>query len=101
MRPTTVRSARSFATILLLVLVVGACSGDSDGRLGAVGDGRRVGRPRAGSAAINIVDLAFEPTTIPVAAGSTDIAITNADSTDHTFTLDDDTVNQPVAAGRR
>ena len=45
------------------------------------------------------MDLTFEPTTITVAAGSTDIAITNADTIDHTFTLDDDTVDQAVAAG--
>ncbi|HET6715295.1 MAG TPA: cupredoxin domain-containing protein [Actinomycetota bacterium] len=102
MRPTTVRSATSFATILLLILAVGACSGDSDGGGSETSEtDAEVGDLAPGSAAVNIVDLTFEPTTITVAAGSTDIAITNADSTDHTFTLDDDTVNQPVAAGEK
>lgn len=102
MRPTTARSATSFATLLLLILVVGACSGDSDGGGSETTEpAAEVGDLAPGSAAINIVDLTFEPTTITVAAGSTDIAITNADSTDHTFTLDDDTVNQPVVAGEK
>ena len=29
------------------------------------------------------------------------VTFSPADSTDHTFTLDDDTVNQPVAAGEK
>jgi plastocyanin len=94
-----VRLTMLFAAVIAATLVFGACSSDSDG-----GDSdapkSEVGDLAPGSAAINIVDLTFEPTTITVAAGSTDIAITNADTVDHTFTLDDDTVDEAVSAGQ-
>ncbi len=96
-----VRPAALFAALVALTLVVGACSSDSGGGDSDATEAEsEVGDLAPGSAAINIVDLTFEPTTITVAAGSTDIAITNADTVDHTFTLDNDTVDAAVSAGQ-
>ena len=82
-------------------LVLGACSSDSDGRrLDTTETESDVGDLAPGSAAINIVDLAFEPTDDHGRRRSTDIAITNADTVDHTFTLDDGTVDEAVSAGQ-
>jgi plastocyanin len=92
------RWSASLACVLALTLVTGACSSDS-GDDDAVPTDAEPGDLAPGAAAINIVDLTFEPTTLTVASGSTDIAITNADTVDHTFTLDDDRVDQAVAAG--
>ncbi len=96
-----VRLTVLFAAVMAATLVLGACSSDSDGSDPDTTETESdVGDLAPGSAAINIVDLTFEPTTITVAAGSTDIAITNADTVDHTFTLDDDTVDAAVSAGQ-
>lgn len=96
-----VRLTVLFAVVIAATLVLGACSSDSDGGDSDTTETESdVGDLAPGSAAINIVDLTFEPTTITVAAGSTDIAITNADTVDHTFTLDDDTVDAAVSAGQ-
>jgi plastocyanin len=101
-----VRPAVPFVALLALALVAGACSSDSGSdESGSDGSGTTEtdagsGDLVPGSAAITIVDLTFEPTTITVASGSTTVVITNADSVDHTFTLDDDSVDAAVAAGQ-
>jgi plastocyanin len=93
------RSIALVAAALALTLVAAGCSSDSGDEPSPTATDAESGDLTPGSAAINIVDLTFEPTTLTVAAGSTEIAITNADTVDHTFTLDDDSVDQPVAAG--
>jgi plastocyanin len=101
MEPPRIRLTVLFAAVLAATLVLAACSSDSDGGDSDAPESESEGGDLApGSAAINIVDLTFEPTTITIAAGSTDIAITNADTVDHTFTLDDDTVDAAVSAGQ-
>jgi plastocyanin len=96
-----VRLTVLFAAVMAATLVLGGCSSDPDGGDSDTSETEsEIGDLAPGSAAINIVDLTFEPTTITVAAGSTDIAITNADTVDHTFTLDDDTVDAAVSAGQ-
>ena len=84
---------------LALTLVAAGCSSDSGDEESPGPTDEESGDLAPGTVAINIVDLTFEPTTITVASGETDIAITNADTVDHTFTLDDDSVDQAVAAG--
>ena len=95
-----IRSASWLGAVLLsLALVAGACSGDS----GDGGDATETdagGDIAPGSTTIGIADLTFEPTTLSVSSGQTEISITNADSVDHTFTLDDGTVDEAVAAGQ-
>jgi plastocyanin len=92
-----VRVVALLTALLAMTLVAGACSsGDDDGSTPAdTGSGEVV----PGTAALGIADLAFEPSTLTVASGSSDVTITNADSTDHTFTLDDGSVDQAVGAG--
>lgn len=95
-----IRSASWLGAVLLsLALVAGACSGDS----GDGGDATETdagGDIAPGSTTISIADLTFEPTTLSVSSGQTEISITNADSVDHTFTLDDGSVDEAVAAGQ-
>lgn len=94
------RGAASMAAFMAAAFVLGACSSDGGGD-GESGEPiAEAGDLAPGSAAINIVDLAFEPTTITVAPGQTKIAITNADTVDHTFTLDDGAVDEPISAGQ-
>ncbi|MGZ8629535.1 MAG: cupredoxin domain-containing protein [Actinomycetota bacterium] len=84
--------------IVGLTLLVAACGGgDSESSTPEPESGDLA----PGSAAISMVDLAFEPTVVTVAPGSTEIALTNADSTDHTFTLDDGSVDVAIAAGEK
>jgi plastocyanin len=95
------RRAYLLAAILTLSLSATACSGDDDG--GEAGTSPAATEPSGdaapGAAAINIADLAFDPSTLTVASGPTDIAITNDDDTDHTFTLDDGSVDQEIEPG--
>ena len=92
------RTLALLVTLLTFALVQGCSSGGSDEDQGTpAADGS--GQIAPGDAALGIADLAFEPSTLTVASGSTDVTVTNADSTDHTFTLDDGSVDQAVAAG--
>jgi plastocyanin len=99
MQHARTRSIAVVAAMVALTLATAACSSDDGDEPTPAPTEEESGDLAPDSAAINIVDLTFEPTTITVAPGSTDIAITNADTVDHTFTLDDDSVDQPVAAG--
>lgn len=90
------------ASLIAVTFIAGACSGD-DGASTETGSTETAtetgGEVVPGSAVIAIADLAFSPTTLTVASGSTDIEITNADSVDHTFTLDDMSVDETIPAG--
>ena len=100
MRKSRIRLAGLAALLLSLTLVAGACSSDDDG--GGTGESSPADTGVdvvPGSAAIGIANTAFEPTTLTVASGSIEITITNADAVDHTFTLDDMSVNETIAAG--
>lgn len=102
MRKSHTRLAWLSAAILSLTLAAAACSSDDGGGGDVVdtGTGDTGGEVVPGSAVIGIADLTFEPTTLTVASGSTDITITNADAVDHTFTLDDRSVDETIAAGQ-
>jgi plastocyanin len=83
-------------------LVLAACSGDDDGgeatgsgttdeatgATGGAGDGT----------AVTIEGFAFDPASIEV-SGETTLTITNNDTAAHTFTLDDDSVDEEIGAG--
>lgn len=77
-----------------LVLGTGACGGDDDG--GGGGGGETGGGAEADLVASG---TAFDPITVPVSAGGDSITIVNEDGIDHTFTLDDGSIDQPLAGG--
>ncbi len=88
------------AALLAVTMSAGACSSDDGGDdATATETDAESGDLAPGSAAIGIADLAFEPSEVTVAPGETEVAITNADSTDHTFTLDDGSIDEEIAAG--
>jgi plastocyanin len=84
------RERATILAVLLAVVVLGgaACSSDGGSSDGGTGD-----------QTITIKDLAFHPTTLTV-SGPTTIEVVNQDSVEHSFTLDDGSVNQDVQAGQ-
>jgi plastocyanin len=89
------RWLRLVAGVFVLSLLVAACGGDDDGgdTTGATGD-----TGSTGGTSITIADFAFDPNTISV-SGPTEVTITNDDSTAHTFTLDDGSVDEELDPG--
>lgn len=98
------RWGRLVVGVIVVGLVLAACSGDDDGgdatgsgttdqATGATGD-----TGGAGGTAITIAGFAFDPSSL-VVSGETTLTITNNDTAAHTFTLDDDSVDQEIAAG--
>jgi plastocyanin len=83
----------------VLSLVVAACGGDDDGgdTTGATGATEETGSTGGGTS-ITIAGFAFDPNTITV-SGPTEVTITNDDDATHTFTLDDDSVDETIEAG--
>ncbi len=81
------------AVVAALTLAAAGCSSDSS----TTDTGGSAG---GGSAAqtITIKDFTFNPSTLTV-SGSTTIEVTNDDDTEHSFTLDDDSVSQDVQPG--
>jgi plastocyanin len=78
------------AAVTLAMATAGCGGGGSD-----TGSGKLL----PDTASLSIADLTFEPSTLPIARGTTTITITNSDDIDHTFTLDDDSVNKPIPGG--
>jgi plastocyanin len=87
--------------LFALTLLAAACSSDDNGG-GSTGGSSTGGTTGAtgggGGTTITIQGLAFDPSTLTV-SGETTITITNNDSTTHTFTLDDGSVDQEIPAG--
>jgi plastocyanin len=90
---------RLLAAVLVLALFTAACGGDG----GSGGDGESPtpaddGGGGGGGADLTIVDFGFSPTELSVSEGQT-ITVTNIGETSHTFTTDDDAVDQTIGAG--
>lgn len=79
--------------VVTLTLVGAACSSGGDGSGG--------GSPASGgaTATLGIMDFQFEPQTLNVSSGQTTITITNDGAVEHSFTLDDESVDQDVEPG--
>jgi plastocyanin len=98
------RWGRLVAGVIVVGLVLVACSSDDGGEetgsgttdqaTGATGDTGGA----AGGTAITIEGFAFDPTSLAV-AGETTLTIANNDTAAHTFTLDDDSVDEEIPAG--
>ena len=100
---TKARWVRLVAGLFVLSLVVAACSSDDDGGGTTATTGGATGSTAAtggggGGTTITIAGFAFDPDTITV-SGPTEVTVTNDDSTTHTFTLDDGSVDQTVEPG--
>jgi plastocyanin len=93
------RWLRVLAGVFALSLVLAACGGDDDGgdETGGGGETAETGGGGGGTS-ITIAGFAFDPNTISV-SGPTEVTITNEDEAAHTFTLDDGSVDQEIAAG--
>ena len=97
------RWVRLVAGLFVLSLVVAACSSDDGGggttdtTGGATGTTAETGSSGGGTT-ITIAGFAFDPDTITV-SGPTEVTVTNEDTTTHTFTLDDGSVDQTVEPG--
>ena len=100
---TKARWVRLVAGLFVLSLVVAACSSDDDGGGTTDTTGGATGTTAetdssGGGTTITIAGFAFDPDTITV-SGPTEVTVTNDDSTTHTFTLDDGSVDQTVEPG--
>ena len=99
---TKAKWVRLVAGLFVLSLVVAACSSDDNGGGTTATTGGATGSTAAtgggGATTITIAGFAFDPSTITV-SGPTEVTITNNDSTTHTFTLDDGSVDQTMDPG--
>jgi plastocyanin len=101
---TKTKWVRLVAGLFVLSLVVAACSSDDNGggttatTGGATGTTAATGGGGGGGTTITIAGFAFDPDTITV-SGPTEVTVTNEDTTTHTFTLDDGSVDETVEPG--
>jgi plastocyanin len=97
--------------VVVLAFVVTACSSNGNGN-GGGGGGAVVTTPAAGgsggggssgggsTASITAQNFAFSPDSVDVSSGSVKVTVTNKDSTEHTFTLDDGSSSTNLAPGK-
>lgn len=86
----TVRSVVIGAAVALSMLGV-ACSSSNGGSSSPAG---------AGGVTLTMKNFAFSPTTLAVHSGPTQITLTNTGSVEHSFTLNDGSVDQTVQPGQ-
>lgn len=87
------RSITIASAAVALMLMSAACGGGGDGS----GDGSSDGA--TADVTLTVKDFEFDPATLEVSAGEHTITITNTGAVEHSFTLDDDSISQDVAAG--
>jgi plastocyanin len=95
------RGMRVIAGLFAIVLVLAACGGDGGGDGGEpTGATGATGATEGGGegTSISIAGFAFNPSTITV-SGPTEVTISNNDSAPHTFTLDDESVDEEIGPG--
>jgi plastocyanin len=87
--------------LFALTLLAASCGGDDtppaqDG--GSPSESPSDGGDGGGGADLTIVDFAFSPTDLSVTEGQT-ITVTNSGENSHTFTTDDDAIDETIGAG--
>jgi plastocyanin len=88
------------AFTFVLVLLTSACSKSSNTTQPTSSGGAGGGGGGGGGSSITIKDFAFQPNSLSGSAGQTlTIAISNGDSVEHSFTLDDGSVSKDIEAG--
>jgi len=97
--------------VVVLAFVVTACSSSNDGNAGGSngGGGGAVATTPAGggtgggggaTASVTAQNFAFSPDSVDVSSGTVKITVTNKDSTEHTFTLDDGSSSTNLDPGK-
>ena len=98
------RWMRLIGALFALSLLTAACGGDDtppadDGGTPSQSPSDEGGSPSdEGGADLTIVDFSFSPAELSVTEGQT-ITVTNIGETSHTFTTDDDAIDETVGAG--
>ena len=94
------RWMRLLGAVFALTLLAAACGGDEPE--GQPVDGEETPSQTesegGGGADLTIVDFSFSPSALSVTEGQT-ITVTNIGETSHTFTTDDDAIDQTIGAG--
>lgn len=91
------RHAAVVATVFALALVLAACSSNGgDGTDG--GSGSQSGEGTGGTTIV-AQGFAFSPDSLNVSAGKVTLTVTNEDSAEHTFTLDDGSSDTDLPQG--
>ncbi|HEX6401038.1 MAG TPA: cupredoxin domain-containing protein [Actinomycetota bacterium] len=96
------RWIRVLATIFALSLLAAACGGEEDG--GTQGEDptetetESPSEDGGGGADLTIVDFGFSPADLTVADGDT-ITVANIGDTSHTFTTDDEAIDETIGPG--
>ena len=91
------RWMRLLGSLFALTLLAAACGGDET----TEGDGGSPSESPAGDgggADLTIVDFGFSPAELAVSEGQT-ITVTNIGETSHTFTTDDEAIDETIGAG--
>jgi len=88
--------------VVALVLTAAACSSSSSSSTSstATSPSAPAGGGGSSTATITAANFAFDPTSVDVSSGKVTLTVTNNDSTEHTFTLDDGSSNTPLPAGQ-
>jgi plastocyanin len=94
--------------VVVLAFVVTACSSNGNGGSSGGGGGAVATTPAAGgdsggggsSPSVTVQGFAFSPDSLNVSAGTVKVTVTNKDSTEHTFTLDDGSSSTNLDPGK-
>jgi plastocyanin len=95
------RWMRVLGAVFALTLVAAACDGEDtppDQNGGTSTESPSDGGDGGGGADLTVVDFGFSPTELSVTEGQT-ITVTNIGENSHTFTTDDDAIDETIGAG--
>ena len=94
------RWMRLLGAVFALTLLAAACGGDEpEGQPADGGETPSETESEGGGGAdLTIVDFSFSPSELSVTEGQV-ITVTNIGETSHTFTTDDDAIDQTIGAG--
>jgi plastocyanin len=95
------RWMRLLGALFAITLLAAACGGDDEtpeGNGGSPAESPADGQDDGGGADLTIVDFSFSPQKLSVTEGQT-ITVTNIGENSHTFTTDDETIDETIGAG--
>jgi plastocyanin len=94
------RWLRLLGALFALTLLAAACGGDDTPPAddGGTPSESPTETDEGGGADLTIVDFSFSPAELSVTEGQT-ISVTNIGETSHTFTTDDDAIDETIGAG--